>query len=162
MLTAAQKASVLHLCYNFLCVGALWNDSQHESCQWFLLCNIMQQPGCWLQARSRLWIQQDEAFPKAAGPGTVPAGPSTPQLSLLSATIQCSTCALLYGLHRSEPTVGLHQAIVALPASEGASGELILGWQSSTECPLHCGAIKPVTYVGITSQKHFTVRPFMK
>lgn len=100
--------------------------------------------------------------PRLQGQALCLQDPSTPQQSLLSATIQCSTCAFLYGLHRSEPTVQLyvlHQTITALPAIRAASGELLSGWCSRAECPLHW---VPLTQAGITSQKHFTVRPFMR
>lgn len=69
MLRAAQKASELHIRYNFLCVGVLWNDSQRENCQWFLLGNIMQQPGSWRRARGRpANSRRDEALVPVRGP----------------------------------------------------------------------------------------------
>lgn len=51
---SSTKTSQLHVRYNFLCVGVIWNDSQLEICQWFLLCNIMQQLEPWQQSSRRL------------------------------------------------------------------------------------------------------------
>lgn len=66
MLRAVQKASELHTFYNFLCVGVIWNDSQLEICQRFLLCNIMQQLEPWQQSSGRL-VNETPCFLRVRG-----------------------------------------------------------------------------------------------